>query len=95
MSVQLTSDTVLTADPAIVWREVAGEVVLLNPNSDRIMGLNGCGGTTWKLLDGVRSLGDIANEIASNFAVGTDKVLADVVTFAAVLVERGLAEITA
>lgn len=95
MSTQLTADVVLTADSAIVWREVAGEVVLLNPNSDRIMGLNGSGGTTWKRLDGVRSLGEIASEIASEFRVERDKVLGDVVTFAAVLVERGLAKITA
>ena len=90
---ELTASAILTADPAIVWREVAGEVVLLNPKSDRIMGLNGCGGETWKLLDGERSLATIATHIAEGFCADAEQVLADVVEFAAVLVERGLAKI--
>lgn len=91
MSNSLLASAVLTADPAIVWRDVAGEVVLLNPKSDRIMGLNGCGGETWKLLDGERSLTTIAHAISERFRGDSEQVLSDVIAFATILVQRGLA----
>ena len=67
-----------------VWRDVAGEVVLLNPKSDRIMG----GGETWKLLDGERSL---ATQIGESFRSDAEQVLADLLV--TVLVQRGLAKV--
>ena len=90
-----SSGSVLVADPGIAWRDVAGEVVLLNPKEDVIMGLNGCGGETWKLLDGARTLGEIAEAIASKYNAKLEQVLEDVVAFAAVLLQRGLAQIAA
>lgn len=93
MSTPLTNGSILVADPGIVWREVAGEVVLLGPNQDVIMGLNGSGGETWKLLDGARSLGEIAEAIAAKFGAKVDRVSEDVVAFANVLVDRGLAKL--
>jgi len=94
VSAPLTDASVLCPAQNIVWREVAGEVVLLNPMHDVIMGLNGCGGESWKLLDGQRRLVDIAAAIAEQFENTTpEQVLADVIAFAEVLLDRGLANI--
>ncbi len=87
----LLANTVLVTNPAIVWREVAGEVVLLSPKAERLMGLNGCGGAVWKALDGKADLAAIAQDIAQSFGVCSEQVLADVLAFAGVLLERNLA----
>ncbi len=91
MSEAISGDSVLATAPGIIWREVAGEVVLLNPKEDVIMGLNVCGGETWKLLDGKRGLDAIADELATAFGQDSEQVAGDVLSFASVLVERGLA----
>lgn len=75
----------------MVWREVAGETVIVDPDGSVIMGLNGTGGRVWERLDGLRTLGDIAAELAETHGVDTDHVLSDVVAFAKVLVQRSLA----
>jgi len=75
----------------MVWREIAGETVIVDPDGEVIMGLNGTGGRVWDRLDGERSLGDIAGELAKDHGVDPDQVLGDVLAFAEQLIERNLA----
>lgn len=77
----------------VVSREVAGEVVILDLAGSVILGLNGTGGSVWRMLDGQRDLGSIAASLASDFGRAQDEVLDDVMAFAQVLVERKLASI--
>ena len=75
----------------MVWREVAGETVIVDPDGEVIMGLNGTGGWVWDRLDGERTLGDIAADLAAHHDVEVDEILGDVLAFATQLLERKLA----
>ncbi|HET6613042.1 MAG TPA: PqqD family protein [Kofleriaceae bacterium] len=77
----------------VIWREVSGEMVILDQDGGRIFGLNASGGHMWRLLDGRRSLTDIAAELASHFAIPHERAERDVVALAGQLVDRGLADI--
>lgn len=89
MGAAIESKTVLVPGD-LVWREVAGEMVVLDAQGKTVFGLNRVGGAVWKRLDGVRALGDIAGEIAGEFRVDAERALGDVLAFAEVLVTRKL-----
>jgi len=88
--IEVASDTVLERRD-VVWRDVAGEMVVLDLDGKVVMGLNDTGGGVWERLNGVSALGDIAKQIAELHEVELERVLGDVLAFARVLVERGLA----
>jgi hypothetical protein len=91
LSIELRDSSVL-ARRDVVWREVSGELVIVDPEGKKILGLNGTGGNVWNMLDGARTLGDIAAELSETHAVESEQVLRDVLAFARVLVERSLAD---
>ena len=91
MAATVDERSVLVPAPDMVWREVGGEMVLLDPNQNKIMGLNGTGGEVWNALDGTRTLAEVASLLAARFDKDADEVIEDVLAFARVLVERGLA----
>ena len=72
------------------WRDVAGEVVVLDHEGRRILGLNKTGGAVWKSLDGSRSLADVAAELASRYGRELATVEQDVLAFARLLLDRDL-----
>jgi hypothetical protein len=92
VSTAAVSSTSILRPTDIAWREVAGEMVVLDLQASVIFGLNGTGGQMWQLLDGRRTLADVAADLAARYQTSADRVLADVMSFAKVLVDRGLAE---
>ncbi len=87
---ELVATSILQPAPDIVWREVAGEMVLLDPEGSVIMGLNGTGGRVWSLLDGRMSLQEIAKTLANEFEINAEVALEDALAFSKVLLARGL-----
>jgi hypothetical protein len=77
----------------IAWREIEGEAVLVNVRSDEVIHLNPAASFLWSSLDGEVSLGDIARSMTGEFDVEMDTALADIVAFAADLLEQGAAEV--
>lgn len=77
----------------VMWRKVAGEVVILNAEGNRILGLNGTGGRVWELIDGARSVADIAAVVAGEHHRPVDIVVGDVLAFARGLIDRQLARV--
>ena len=73
------------------YRDVAGETVLLDPQGEKILGLNGTGGRIWALLDGKRTIADIATTIADEYGIEVEQALKDVTAFTALLIEKNLA----
>lgn len=92
MSQNLGPESVL-AQADVMWREVAGETVILDGEGSVILGLNRTGGQMWALLDGKRSLSAIASVVATRYgeAAERDRVVSDILAFAELLLERGLA----
>ena len=86
--------------PQAVLRRRAGaegsrlgaEYVLLDPSGTMLRGLNENGARIWESLDGVRTLAQIASTLAEAHGADEARVLSDVLRFASLLVEKGLAE---
>jgi pyrroloquinoline quinone biosynthesis protein D len=67
------------------------ETVLLDPQGRKLRGLNRTGARVWELLDGARSIGSIAEQIAREFSVAPERALADANAFVHALEAKGLA----
>lgn len=57
------------------------------------MGLNAVGSFAWGLLDGGRTLAQIAEAVAGRFEIGAEQAASDLGTFFAALKARGLVEV--
>lgn len=74
-----------------VWRDIGGEVVILNAEGTQVCLLNETAATIWTLCDGERDLTAIAHAIQGQYEVSHDEAVADVEAFAQQLVASGLA----
>jgi hypothetical protein len=81
---------VLKLRDGLAWQEVAGELVVLDLEGMMLRGLNRSGARTWALLDGRRTLGEVAALLAARYGVPAERALGDLLTFARELVRRGL-----
>jgi hypothetical protein len=72
----------------VAWQIVGEEAVLLDLETGRAVGLNETGSFLWQRLE---SLGEdeLARELAAEFCVEPDRAREDVVSFLALLGERG------
>jgi hypothetical protein len=89
----LTQQCVLERHPDVAWQRVQGEVVLLHCRQHRLLGLNPTAARTWDLLDGHRTLDEIATTIAHEFSAPPTAVATDVLTFAGTLADRELCRV--
>jgi pyrroloquinoline quinone biosynthesis protein D len=77
----------------LAWQEVAGEAVVLDSRARVLRGLNATGARVWDLVDGSRTVADIATVLAAEWNRDAGDALADVTRFVEALRERGLVEI--
>lgn len=70
--------------------ELDGETVLFDPVAARTVLLNGTASAVWTLLDGSRSVGDIASALATVFEVDVETIIGDVVRTVEQLTESGV-----
>jgi hypothetical protein len=73
-------------DPSIVYREIAGEAILVPirrhlADLDSVYALDEVGSRTWELLEGGRSLENVCSELVAEYDVAWDVLAADVVEF--------------
>ena len=68
----------LQRNSSILWRELAGEAVLLNPAEGCSFNLNAVGTVIWKLLDGNHSPEAIAQVVYEQYEVEPEQALEDV-----------------
>ena len=61
----------------VLWRELDGEAVLLDPAEGCSYNLNRVGTLIWKLLDGNHTFTDIASAICTEFDVEHDQAFQD------------------
>ena len=61
----------------VLWRELDGEAVLLDPAEGCSYNLNRVGTLIWKLLDGNHTVTDIASAICIEFDVEQDQAVQD------------------
>jgi Coenzyme PQQ synthesis protein D (PqqD) len=93
--VAIDSSTVVRRGPDVVFRELQpGQGgVLLRLDSGQYHGLNATGVAIWELLDGERSVGAVAAELARSIDDAPDDLLGDVAGFLEDMRQRGLVDI--
>ena len=89
----LSPDAVLTRNERLSWRILEDEAVILFPDAGTLHRLNGTGTRAWELMDGGRSIGDIAKLLTDEFEVAPDTALAELQTLAGDLVAADLARL--
>lgn len=68
----------LQRNDAVLWRELDGEAVLLNPAAGSSYSLNRVGTLIWKMLDGKHTPDSIATTICQLYEVDHEQALQDV-----------------
>lgn len=68
----------LIRNNAVLWRELEGEAILLDPKAGCSYNLNIIGTLIWKLLDGKHTAHDIAAGICESYEVDFEQALHDV-----------------
>ena len=76
--------------PDTAFRVFEGEAVLISPAQNMVRMLNVTGSRIWELLDGERTIADIAAILSGEFDVSTAHALSSVRTFLQELAERQL-----
>jgi hypothetical protein len=81
-------------DPSIVYREIAGEAVLVPIRRNvadmaKIYSLDPVAADIWKLIDGQRTLGDIRDALLAEYDVASEVLDADLDEFVAKLLSIG------
>jgi Coenzyme PQQ synthesis protein D (PqqD) len=94
MTPSVTLDTVCAPSDDVVAREIEGEVIIvpLTGGIGDIEGeaytLNDTGRAIWRHLDGVRTLREVATSLLADYEAPQSELEADVVGFAAQMVQR-------
>ncbi len=68
----------LLRNKAILWRELDGEAILLDPQAGCSYNLNAVGTLIWKMLDGTHSTNDIAKAICEKYEAEQAQALEDI-----------------
>lgn len=86
----MTPETVLTRSESASYEVVADEAILIDVNSGTYFSLNSVGTEFWEMIDGQRSIGEIAGTIAAKYDVEVGMVNNDLVELAEKMGAEGL-----
>jgi hypothetical protein len=76
--------------PGIVSRMVDGEAVLVDPKKGMVRVLNPAGARIWEMIDGQRTVAELAAGIAAEYGIEMSRAEADTIAFCEDLVRRGV-----
>jgi hypothetical protein len=94
METQVTLDTICAPSEDVVAREIEGDIIIvplvagIGDTDDELFTLNETGKAIWQKLDGQRSLGAVAAELADEYVSSFEEIKTDVLGFAAEMVRR-------
>ena len=84
----------VTRTDGVIWRDIAGEVVIVGEESRTVRMLNRTASVIWLLADGTRDLEDIAGALSERFDVSPGQARADAEEFCSELAEAGLVTVS-
>lgn len=90
--IQLVSIPVISRD--VISRIYDQEGVLVNTRKAQIKVINEVGAYIWSMIDGVRSVQDIARAVSTQYDVELDQAEQDTLEFVRDLSQKGLIETT-
>ena len=77
-------------NPSVIYRELSGEVVLLNLQSGVYYGLDAVGSRVWQLLMQSRGVDEVCDIMLDEYDVGAETLRADVNRLVGELSDKGL-----
>lgn len=80
----------IAINPTVIYRELSGEVVLLNLQSGVYYGLDSVGSRVWQLLMESRGIDDVCATLLNEYDVSADALRADVERLVGELTDKGL-----
>jgi hypothetical protein len=80
-------------DRDVVWRDLEGEVVILNLATATYFGLEGIGNEIWRFLAEHRSTEHLVETLCGTFDVTPEQLQRDLDTFIAELAGKGLIKV--
>ena len=86
----LSSSSILIKNSKVIGQVVEHEVVLVLLEKNQVKVLNEAGSRIWELVDGERSIVDIANIICGEFEVSQQESLDDALIFLEELLFKGI-----
>lgn len=81
-------------NPDMVWRDLEGEGVLLNPVDGKYFGLNAVGLSMWNKIDARRTLEEIVSLLLEEYEVERPVLEKDIVELAGRMAAGGLITFT-
>lgn len=85
-----TLDTQVQVPPAVLFRDLAGEAILLNTDTGHYFGLDGIGTRMWQCLTDGGSVAQAYATLLREFDVQSERLQADLLTFVDKLCDRSL-----
>jgi hypothetical protein len=86
----MTINGYLVRDDRVVWRDIAGEVVIAERDNSKIRTLNKVASLIWSLSDGTRQMDDIITAICDKFEISWAQAQADSDEFCRLLLAEDL-----
>ncbi len=83
-------NSIPTPIPTIASHILDREAVLVHPSKGKVKVLNELGAEIWKRLDGVRTIGEITDDLLQVYAVTRADLERDITGFIVSLLERDL-----
>ena len=75
-------------NPNIIGRMTDDEAILVMPQKGQVKVINEVGAVVWELIDGKRDVGQIVDEVCSQFDVDRVAAEADTLNFISELIKR-------
>ena len=92
MATRLATDpsTVVSHSPDVVFQRLDDELVVLHPGTGSYVSLNGTGAELWAMLESPTNVEALVGHLVATRNVDSNRAAADVRSFLADLLERGL-----
>ncbi|MCS7287082.1 MAG: PqqD family protein [Anaerolineae bacterium] len=84
----LSLEEILSPAPGILCHQVKDELVVVLPGQGRFIVLNKTGAQVFQMMDGSRTLGEIAAALSEQYGIPLERAQQDVLAFAKKLLER-------
>ena len=86
----ISPETRLSVAPDVVFRDVAGETMILNLTTAIYFGLDEVGTRAWQLLVEKGTLSEVSGAMAAEFDAPADVITADLTALFETLLQKGL-----
>jgi hypothetical protein len=93
-AMELNDDSKITLSPEVMFKEVTGEMVLLDLSNEQYFGLDKVGTRVWELIASKEKFGSIVDALGAEYEIDRETLSADLSHLVASLEKEGLVTVT-